>query len=358
MRRKTGFLLLFGLIATAFIGCSDNGNDEPSLSGENLGKGYYILCEGLMGRNNSSLDFYDTEKNETTFDVFLEKNAVGLGETANDMIEHGGKLYIAVTGSNCIMVVNKNTGEKTRQIILNTGDNPQPRQLAFYGNSLYVACFDGTVCKINPDNGRIECHASTQGRNPDGIAIVNDKVYVSNSGGLDYPNYDNTISVLNSSDLGFVKKIDVGSNPGILRAYNDRIIALVRGNYADIPCQILKINTNNDQIEDRVNVSLSSYDISGDKIIYCNTDYSSGTNVYKTLDINNLQAAPENFIRSIPNNVSIQLPYRISCTEANVFITDAKDYSSNGECFVFDTEGNFINRFATSTNPTTVISKQ
>lgn len=47
-----------------------------------------------------------------------------------------------------------------------------------------------------------------------------------------------------------------------------------------------------------------------------------------------------------------------SFDETNVFITDAKDYVSNGRCFVFDYVGNYQIDFETSSFPQKVISKK
>jgi hypothetical protein len=47
-----------------------------------------------------------------------------------------------------------------------------------------------------------------------------------------------------------------------------------------------------------------------------------------------------------------------SFDETNLFITDAKDYVSNGRCFVFDYEGNYQIDFETYTCPQKVISKK
>ena len=103
---------------------------------------------------------------------------------------------------------------------------------------------------------------------------------------------------------------------------------------------------------------MSGFDIIGDKILFTNIDYATYTNTYQTIPLNNLNATPEDFITTMPEDKTITTPYKISHNETNIFITDAKDYVSNGRCFVFDYEGNYQIDFETYTYPQKVISKK
>ena len=47
---------------------------------------------------------YDIEKDEVVPDYFLAQNGRGLGDTAQDMIVYGDKMYIAVYGESTIEV--------------------------------------------------------------------------------------------------------------------------------------------------------------------------------------------------------------------------------------------------------------
>lgn len=358
MKKLFNLSLLFALLAT-FCACEEPkpGEDETNTSSQ-LGKGYYILCEGTMGRNNSSLDFYDIVKQSSTIDLFQNINGLGLGETANDMTEANGKIYIVVTGSNCVMVVTKSNCQKAALIPITTSENSQPRNVVEAEGFVYVSCFDGHICKINSLTNQINKTISTQGRNPEQMAISNGKLYVSCNGGLDFPNYDNKVEVYDLDNLDLIKTIEVGVNPGNLQAKDNFIFAQIRGNYGDIPQELVKINAETDEITERVTIGINSFDIAGDNIIFTNTDYSTYTTTYKTIPTNDLNATAQDFITNMPEGKSIMSPYKISHDENNIFITDAKDYASNGRCFVFDYAGNYVLDFETFTCPTKVISKQ
>ena len=101
------------------------------------------------------------------------------------------------------------------------GSSRQPRYIAFHKDKAYVCSFDGTVARIDTTSLEIEEYA-TVGRNPDGICVQGDKLYVSNSGGLDWDGIgvDNTVSVVSTEPFKEIKKIQVGYDPGRIRADN------------------------------------------------------------------------------------------------------------------------------------------
>ncbi len=66
-----------------------------------------------------------------------------------------------------------------------TGESKQPRYAAAYGGKVYVTSYDDTVTRI--DTATLAIDGSVKvGRDPDGICINNNKIYVANSGGLDF----------------------------------------------------------------------------------------------------------------------------------------------------------------------------
>jgi YVTN family beta-propeller protein len=52
------------------------------------------------------------------------------------------------------------------------------------------------------------------GQNPEGLAVSNGKLYVANSGGLNFPDVDSTVSVIDLTTHTELLKITVGKNPG------------------------------------------------------------------------------------------------------------------------------------------------
>ena len=82
------------------------------------------------------------------------------------------------------------------------------------------------------------------GLDPEGIVIKNSKIYVANSGGLNFMNgYDNTVSVIDALTFTEEKRIEVGVNPANLQADSQgNIYVSVLGNYSDILPTFKQIN--------------------------------------------------------------------------------------------------------------------
>ena len=68
-----------------------------------------------MGSNNAGLSCFNLNTLTMTVDTFMNVNEKGLGDTANDMIVYGSKMYIAVYGSSIIEVTDL-SGKSIKQI--------------------------------------------------------------------------------------------------------------------------------------------------------------------------------------------------------------------------------------------------
>ena len=78
--------------------------------------GVYILNEGKFEANNAGLNFYNLTTSTNTEDYFTLKNNRGLGDTGQDMIRYGSKIYIAVYKSSIIEVIDAVTGVSIKTI--------------------------------------------------------------------------------------------------------------------------------------------------------------------------------------------------------------------------------------------------
>lgn len=73
-----------------------------------------VLNEGNWGNNEAELSLVDVNAGSATNNYFASANGRGLGDVAQDILQYGSKIYIAVTFSNSIEVVNPTTGLSTR----------------------------------------------------------------------------------------------------------------------------------------------------------------------------------------------------------------------------------------------------
>ncbi len=246
MKQRSFYLTLWMLIlcALAFTSCSDDDDDDVTVE-----EGIYVLNNGKMGNNNSTITYYDpvTQASDAA-DVYAAQNGKGLGDSGQDILCEGKYIYLAVYTSNRISVMTRDFVEVTSIALLRDGQPQSPRSLAYAGKKLYVSLYDGYVARINTSDFTVEAQVKV-GRNPEGLAVSNGKLFVANSGGMDYNTpvgYDKTVSVINLKTFEVEKTITVEINPTVLQTVdNGDVYCISMGNYGDVPNTLQKIDPKN-----------------------------------------------------------------------------------------------------------------
>lgn len=313
--------------------------------------GIFVLSEGLFNQNNSTLSWIDfgtglpdswNSPTGASYDCFEKVNGRRIGDTANDMLLYGSKLYLAVSESSTIEILDASTCRSLKQIPMNRdGKASQPRRLSAHDGFVYVCCFDGTVSRI--DTLTMSVNATIQvGRNPDGICYANGKLYVSNSGGLDAQNPDNTVSVIGLNSFTEMRRITVRSNPGNIFSDGSHVYVVTRGlfNYATMnyDSRLHCIDTGFDQVTDTYNIPILNMDIADGKAWFYG--YGAGGTI-QVLDLATGQITDSDFIT---DGTHIECPYAIK-VEPNthkVYICDAADYVTPGSLLCFSPEGRLL----------------
>jgi len=337
------------LIIVFFVACDDMKNmptpvDLPATPGE-TGK-MYVLCEGLFNMNNSRLIQLNFDNHTINSDFFLYINNRSLGDTGNDMKLYGSKLWIVVNVSSQVEVLDLKSGISLKRIPFFNASNVarQPRYITFSGDKAYVCSFDGTVARIDTTSLTVEA-VTTVGRNPDGITSANGKLYVANSGGLDAAsggNSDNTVSVLNINTFSEVKKITVGVNPFKLDADSQGdVYTVVRGNNSDVKGSFCRINSQTDKVVQTFNLPVMNFTIKNDTAYLYNFDYINNSYWVKTFNCKTEQIISDSFIT---DGTVLERPFGIYIhpTNGNVYLTDARNYTTKGDLLCFSRKGKLM----------------
>lgn len=318
----------------------------------------WVLNEGLWNGNNGSITAYNTFTNEKMADIYTSANGGRqLGDLPNDMLLYGSKVYVAGSTSSQIYVIDSETGVLIKQLpVMLNGTGSQPRQIACHNGKVYVCCFDGSVVRIDTVSLLIEATAKA-GRNPDGICVANNKLYVSNSGGLDYPNYDTTVSVFDLNSLTEIKKITVRMNPTLMKTdKKGNVYVVSNGNYGDVSSCLQRINSSTDKVEKVFEMEVSRFDIYNDYLYFYTQDYLSGTTSYRILNllddnIINGSFISDSDIPKVPNGINV------NPNTGDVYIFDALDYTSTGDVYCFDNNGKKKFKFEAGIIPKKAIFK-
>lgn len=317
-------------------------------------QGFYLLNEGNMGSNKATLDYYDYSKGEYRRNIFADANpsvVKELGDVGNDIKIYGNKLYAVINCSNKIDVMDKYTAKKLGQI-----DIPNCRYIRFHKGYAYITSYAGPV-EIDPDYKQRGYVAKVDtatlqvverclvGFQPDELEIVNNKIYVANSGGYMFPNYENTVSVIDIDSFTETKRIEVQINLHRLRAdKHDSLWVSSRGDYYSVPSRLFCIDTRTDKVTDTLNVAVSNFHLDGDSLYIYSSEWSYSTmdNVitYGIVDVAKKTLVTKNFITD-GTEEKIKLPYGITVNPItkDIYVTDAKNYVSPGTLYCFDKEG-------------------
>ena len=315
-------------------------------------KGLYILNEGNMNANKASLDYVDFTAGIYKRNIYGTVNpevTLGLGDVGNDIAIYGSKMYVVVNVSNKVEVLDARTGKKIKHIELLNG-----RYIAVNNGKVYVSAYLGKIGDPNSPQGivaeidTVSLSISRKvdvGRQPEEMAILDNKLYVANSGGYSPQNYESTVSVIDLNTFTETKKIEVAINLHRLKAdaYGDLYVSS-RGDFYDIPAKLFVLDTKTDQIKKTFDIAVSDMVIHEDKAYICGTEWSyiKGENVvtYNTIDVKDETVLHQSFITDGTQS-KIILPYGITINPqtGDIFITDAKDYLNPGEIYCFNKAG-------------------
>lgn len=355
----------WALILPAVLVACDNddnpgGGDDPAFRAE---KGIYVFNSGNQGSSIvGSLTFIDPAGNSYFNDVFVEVNGRELGSTVQDGVVLGNNLYIAVSESNTIEVVDKHTVLSIAQICPTAEQGKEPRDIVTDGEYVYVSMFDGHVSRINPSTNEID-NTVQVGPNPEEMAVVGDYLYVVNSDGMNYgEGYEDgkSVSKIRLSDFTEEMKIAVGMNPTKLVGHADsgKLFVGCMGDYMSHPASLWVIDTATDTATD-LGVPVTLMCLSGNTLYTIYNDWSGVDNMqYIAYDVRTYAVADEEFIPVLASAQNPDFTYNrvdnpagivVNPADGHIFIAsyvnDSQAYSLPSYVYEYDADGMASRRF-------------
>jgi DNA-binding beta-propeller fold protein YncE len=314
--------------------------------------GIYLLNEGNMGSNKASIDYVDFCNGCYIRNIYGERNPdviKELGDVGNDIQVYGNRLYAVVNCSHKVEVMDLRTCRRIGQI-----DIPNCRYIRFKGDKAYVSSYVGPV-SIDPnaqlgaifelDTATLKITREvTVGYQPDEFEIINNFLYVANSGGYRGPHYDSTISVVSLDNFRQTQKLPVCINPHRVRRdqYNQLWITS-RGNYKDVPSLLTCLSTNT-LAKSTYPIAVSEMVFYGDSMYFYGVNWSDKVQnnliSYGIFNIRTKELVTDHFITD-GTEKNIKIPYGILVNPYNgdIYVTDAKNYVSSGTLYCYSPEG-------------------
>ena len=203
------------LMGTAVMTSCDPAEDYPETYLQVYSTGAYVVNSGNMySKIESSLTAIDYASSTATQNVFKAANGRSLGNTANDGIVYGNKIYLAVDQSNTIEVIDKKTKQSIKQIktteLLGNAEGAEPRHIIADGGKVYFTTYGGYVAAVDTTSFALQKKWQV-GSYPEGLVIGNGNLYVANS---NYGAGGGNISCINlSNDNVETKNIEGVNNP-------------------------------------------------------------------------------------------------------------------------------------------------
>ena len=201
--------------------------------------------------SSENLSRINLETNEVFNDV------VSVGKTPNQIVIRGNKGYVVNSDqtSNNIQIVNLDA-DSTEGYIEITQPYSNPWHMAFLNDTIaYVTNFNVNTVSVVNVIAREVTDTIEVGIGPEGVAVVGNKVYVTNTewDTLTGTYGQGTVSVIESTTDSVVKVINVGINPQDLALDADGELNVVcTGDYWLIPGRIYVINTVSDSVVDSI----------------------------------------------------------------------------------------------------------
>lgn len=317
-------------------------------------RGFYLLNEGNMGSNKSTLDYYNLLTATYFRNIYASANPSvpkELGDVGNDLGVYGSKLYAVINCSNKVEVMRADDAVRISSIEI-----PNCRSIAFHGGYAYVTSYAGPV-EIRPDYSQLGFVAKIDtvtlqvvdrcivGYQPDGLAVSGDNIYVANSGGYRVPNYENTLSVISLASFSVTKTIAIAPNlDNVIADRHGRIWVSNRGDYYDVMPSLTCYDTRKNRIVATFPIGASAMWLDDDTLYTVGTSWSAETqsNVrsYHKIDIEALQIEEKGPITD-GTETEIRVPYAIAVNPVTkeIYITDARSYLNPGYLHCYSPEG-------------------
>lgn len=327
--------------------------------------GMYLLNEGNMGSNKSSLDYLDLSGNDETVhyyrNIYAEQNpntVMALGDVGNDCQIYGSRLWLVINCSNKVEVARVSDAVRTGKV-----DIPNCRYVTFKDQYAYVSSYVGSVYSGSSSPlGSVykvdtlslqKVDSCTVGYQPEEMAIIGNNLYVANSGGyqgMTGQGYESTVSVIDLATMQETGKIVVAPNLHHVKAdkYN-QLWVTARGNYMDVESNIWWLEPDSNgkmKVGGHIDQPVSDLCIVGDSLYFYGSQWSevtmTNTVTYGIINIKTHQIVSTS-LSDAPEISKIRMPYGIIVNpiHRDFYLMDAKNYVSSGELLHFLPDGSF-----------------
>jgi len=324
------------LISLLLSSCIEQPNAPENHTPPAVVHGTYILCEGIWGMDNASLDRFDFSSNSVTKNIFQSANeGQRLGDLASDFVVWKNFALISVTTTRTIEKIDLKSGKSLGRISF--GSKRAPRKIAVANDSLAAVSdlYNHWITFFNPSTLKIIRDSIEAGPAPEGIAFADDVLLVVNSGFGDYlanKPKAGTVSVISIQSMREIGNFHIGNNPIeilVNKKYNKFYVS-----YNNLPSLsdsvggIVEFDLTNLHETARTKTNVRSLTLSptADTLFFI----ADSTISYIPLNMN----FEEHTLINNPNPSDIW--YSLACSpKSEIFIGNARNYQISGQLLIY-----------------------
>lgn len=317
--------------------------------------GTYVVCEGLWRQNNATVSYINPAGVVIRDAVSAVNPGLQLGDTASDILVENDTMWVVVNTSKSIEKFQMSTGKWLgRQY---RTDNREPYRICRLNDSIAIVSnlYDDSISELNLRTMQERIQRITVGPAPEGVAVLENRVFVANSGLGDYRSSEpdaGTMYVLNNIDYTRISVVKGLPNIASIRtdATTNRVwasyrnLTSLRDSLGGVVClhpislQIIghwRFASPRSIVLDPANGNLYVLHTNGISRINRTTteiehivEYQSGNG----------------------NDVWYSLDYNSKTQE--LWVGNARSYVTDGQAIVFSTTGKEVARYDVGLNPT------
>lgn len=345
--------LLYFVLLIALIACSTDTAISPIVNPN--AKLAFVLCEGLWGYDNATIDLIDLDSGIVQKQYFDAVNGFKLGDTGCDIVPFDGFYFVSVTSSHSIEKIDAKSLKSVSRLKLDFKCEPRYITICSQSEAYFTDLKQNLLIKFNPSTMQKIAELKV-GAAPEGIAHNSDYIFVANSGLGDYKKNDSLagyLSIISRANFAIIKNEYIGLNPYQVKI--DSSSQKIYVSYRNLPSQpdslggIVEVNPLTLTKEREWKMRITKFII--DK--FSNSIFLVSDFGLISLDLGS--GVSQNLLtKSSKDNW-----YGLALQSANLlWVCNARNYTVDGEVFCFNLkEKSVVSSLKVSINPNNILFK-
>lgn len=344
-------LLWMAVLALGLAACTEQNEGIQPENFNQQQRSLIIGCEGNYGAANATLSCYTPEEKKIENEVFMRANGQLLGDVAQSLTMYDGLCWIASNNSGVIFAIDPATFREVKRIVV-----PNPRHIHFLSpEKAYVtALWDNRITIVNPQTGTVTGHITTEMEAA--TASTEQMVQLGKYLYVNCWSYQRQLLKIDTESDQVVATLEVGIQPANITAdKNGKLWVLCDGGQWDgnplgyeAPT-LLRIDPERFEVELRLEMQLGEFpaklqtNAAGDRLYWLNGGVWS-----MSVESEELPAAA-----AFSTGLSSEYGLTIDPVSEEIYVSDAVDYTQQGVVARFTPQGEELDHFTVGICPGT-----